>query len=595
MFQNGQLTVINMQDILPNRFQPRIRFDEEKLEELSDSISKYGVIQPIVVRPVGNKFEIIAGERRFKASKLASKATIPAIIVNLSDKDSEEIALLENVQRQELSPIEEAVSYKRILDMGYITQEELARKIGKSQSTIANKIRLLNLDDEVQSYLLNNKISERHARSLLRIPDKEKQVEMLHRIVEERLTVKQTDKEIEKLREEESQKVHKPIDLNVSVKSLSKNDSSSVTEEIENLFDEEEGENNMDIDKIMREAKDINENPAPAPKDISNLMVPGAEQKEMAPAITEQPILNNDLDNNKFINVAPTSEEKTSSFQNSNNSVTFDSMFNQHITPVNNVASESVVTTPLNNEVAANSANLNNPANDTLNNSVNPINMDSANGNVNDNLNNDINNVSEVNNFSSIPDVNSTLEPNSISQNNESSNLSSNISNSMNVENNAVNNSTAIPEISKSEIDNSFNQMPNIYTQKVDDEISDDTKKSISAAVSQALKRYNEDKARRIIASTIPTPTEKTQQQINTVNEELASQPTIPDMDIIAGNSLNEYANNVKPVNNQAPFADIVKLLRDCADKIEQGGYFVNVDELDLGDQYKVTFTINKE
>ena len=559
MFQNGQLTVINMQDILPNRFQPRIRFDEEKLEELSDSISKYGVIQPIVVRPVGNKFEIIAGERRFKASKLASKATIPAIIVNLSDKDSEEIALLENVQRQELSPIEEAVSYKRILDMGYITQEELARKIGKSQSTIANKIRLLNLDDEVQSYLLNNKISERHARSLLRIPDKEKQVEMLHRIVEERLTVKQTDKEIEKLREEESQKVHKPIDLNVSVKSLSKNDSSSVTEEIENLFDEEEGENNMDIDKIMREAKDINENPAPAPKDISNLMVPGAEQKEMAPAITEQPILNNDLDNNKFINVAPTSEEKTSSFQNSNNSVTFDSMFNQHITPVNNVASESVVTTPLNNEVAANSANLNNPANDTLNNSVNPINMDSANGNVNDNLNNDINNVSEVNNFSSIPDVNSTLEPNSISQNNESSNLSSNISNSMNVENNAVNNSTAIPEISKSEIDNSFNQMPNIYTQKVDDEISDDTKKSISAAVSQALKRYNEDKARRIIASTIPTPTEKTQQQINTVNEELASQPTIPDMDIIAGNSLNEYANNVKPVNNQAPFA-LIKL-----------------------------------
>ena len=635
MFQNGQLTVINMQDILPNRFQPRIRFDEEKLEELSDSISKYGVIQPIVVRPVGNKFEIIAGERRFKASKLASKATIPAIIVNLSDKDSEEIALLENVQRQELSPIEEAVSYKRILDMGYITQEELARKIGKSQSTIANKIRLLNLDDEVQSYLLNNKISERHARSLLRIPDKEKQVEMLHRIVEERLTVKQTDKEIEKLREEESQKVHKPIDLNVSVKSLSKNDSSSVTEEIENLFDEEEGENNMDIDKIMREAKDINENPAPAPKDISNLMVPGAEQKEMEPAITEQPILNNDLDNNKFINVAPTSEEKTSSFQNSNNSVTFDSMFNQHITPVNNVASESVVTTPLNNEVAANSDNLNNPANDTLNNSVNPINMDSANGNVNDNLNNDINNVSEVNNFSSIPDVNSTLEPNSISQNNESSNLSSNISNSMNVENNAndnfqngtlgnvttfnagiensealnnsinnnvtglennaVNNSTAIPEISKSEIDNSFNQMTNIYTQKVDDEISDDTKKSISAAVSQALKRYNEDKARRIIASTIPTPTEKTQQQINTVNEELASQPTIPDMDIIAGNSLNEYANNVKPVNNQAPFADIVKLLRDCADKIEQGGYFVNVDELDLGNQYKVTFTINKD
>ena len=201
MFENGQLTVLNIKDILPNRFQPRIRFDGEKLEELAESIGKYGVIQPIVVRPVSNKFEIIAGERRYKASKLANKSTIPAIIVNLSDKDSEEIALLENIQRQELSPIEEAVSYKRILDMGYITQEELARKLGKAQSTIANKIRLLNLDDEVQSYLLNNKISERHARSLLRIPDKEQQVDMLHRIVEERLTVKQTDKEIEKLKE----------------------------------------------------------------------------------------------------------------------------------------------------------------------------------------------------------------------------------------------------------------------------------------------------------------------------------------------------------------------------------------------------------
>ena len=240
MFENGQLTVLNIKDILPNRFQPRIRFDGEKLEELAESIGKYGVIQPIVVRPVSNKFEIIAGERRYKASKLANKSTIPAIIVNLSDKDSEEIALLENIQRQELSPIEEAVSYKRILDMGYITQEELARKLGKAQSTIANKIRLLNLDDEVQSYLLNNKISERHARSLLRIPDKEQQVDMLHRIVEERLTVKQTDKEIEKLKEnmKETQNVVKPVVLNVAPQNNNVSVINNTSEEIESLFDE---------------------------------------------------------------------------------------------------------------------------------------------------------------------------------------------------------------------------------------------------------------------------------------------------------------------------------------------------------------------
>ena len=156
-------------DILPNRYQPRIKFDDTAIFELSESIKNHGVFQPIIVRPIGDKYEIIAGERRYKASVLASKETIPAIIMNLNDKDSVEIALIENVQRANLTPIEEAISYKKILDMGYIKQEDLAHKLGKTQSTIANKIRLLNLDDEVQEALLENKISERHARSLLRI------------------------------------------------------------------------------------------------------------------------------------------------------------------------------------------------------------------------------------------------------------------------------------------------------------------------------------------------------------------------------------------------------------------------------------------
>ena len=211
MYESGKLAVINIDDIFPNRFQPRLKFDEEKLSELSDSIRKYGVIQPIVVRPVNGKYEIIAGERRYKASMMAGRTTIPAVIVNLSDRDSEEIALLENIQRQQLSPIEEAVSYKRILDMGYITQDELAKKLGKAQSTIANKVRLLNLDDEVQEALLENKISERHARSLLRLSDKADQVKMLHRIINERLTVKMTDNEIAKLKEEKNKQVSKQV------------------------------------------------------------------------------------------------------------------------------------------------------------------------------------------------------------------------------------------------------------------------------------------------------------------------------------------------------------------------------------------------
>ena len=193
-----QVQNLRLEDVLPNRFQPRIKFSEESINELANSIKEHGVIQPIVVRRIGDKYEIIAGERRYKASHIAGKETIPAIISDLGDSDSAEIALLENVQRENLTPIEEAISYKKILDMGY-TQEQLAKKIGNKQSTIANKVRLLNLTDEVQEALLENKISERHARSLLKISDSNLQVIMLDRIIQGRYTVRKTDEEIDKL------------------------------------------------------------------------------------------------------------------------------------------------------------------------------------------------------------------------------------------------------------------------------------------------------------------------------------------------------------------------------------------------------------
>lgn len=184
---------LELDDILPNRFQPRFKFHEQAITELAESIKEHGVIQPILVRRLGDKYEIIAGERRYKASLLAGKRTIPAIVSDLNDKDSAEVALIENVQRQDLTPIEEAVSYRKILDMGYLTQEQLAEKLGKTQSTISNKLRLLNLDDDVQEALLDEKISERHARSLLKVESKQKQKEILEKIINERLTVKKTD------------------------------------------------------------------------------------------------------------------------------------------------------------------------------------------------------------------------------------------------------------------------------------------------------------------------------------------------------------------------------------------------------------------
>lgn len=210
-----KVVFLDVNDILPNRFQPRIKFNEDSINELCDSIREHGVIQPIVVRKMGDKYEIIAGERRFKANLLAGKNNIPAIVTELNDKDSAEIALIENVQRKDLTPIEEAISYKKILDMGYLTQDDLANKLGKTQSTVANKLRLLNLSEDVQEALLEGKISERHARSILRLPSASMQKKMLDKVIIERLTVRKTDNEISKILKGEIEAIDKKINENL--------------------------------------------------------------------------------------------------------------------------------------------------------------------------------------------------------------------------------------------------------------------------------------------------------------------------------------------------------------------------------------------
>ena len=189
-----------LDDIIPNRFQPREVFNEQALRELADSIRAHGVIQPIIVRKIGDKYEIIAGERRYKASAMAGLTKIPAIIRNLDDKETSKVALLENLQRKDLTPIEEARTYQKILELDSMTQEELGRTMGKSQAAIANKMRLLSLPDEVQEALLHDQISERHARSLLNLDSREDQINMLHDIIEKRMTVRELDNEIRKLK-----------------------------------------------------------------------------------------------------------------------------------------------------------------------------------------------------------------------------------------------------------------------------------------------------------------------------------------------------------------------------------------------------------
>mgnify|MGYP002528603141 FL=1 len=199
MIDDKKIENILIDDIIPNRFQPRLKFDEEALNNLANSIKIHGIIQPLVLRKINDKYEIIAGERRYKAAQIVGLKQVPAIIIEADDNTSAELAVIENLQRKDLSAIEEAKSFKKLLDRGYLTQEELSKKLGVSQSSISNKLRLLNLPDEVQNALLENRISERHARSLLSLKNSADQINMLDKIINNRLTVKQTDNEINKI------------------------------------------------------------------------------------------------------------------------------------------------------------------------------------------------------------------------------------------------------------------------------------------------------------------------------------------------------------------------------------------------------------
>ena len=195
----NQISLISTEAIFPNLYQPRKHFNEEAIEELGQSIKTYGIIQPLSVRRMGeNKFELVAGERRLRAAKKIGLSKVPVIIIDITDRDSAAIALLENLQREDLNYIEEAEAYYNLIKDHSYTQEQLAEIIGKKQSTIANKIRILKLDSSFRQILLDNKLTERHARALLKLPSKELQCKVIKIIVDKGLNVKKSEELIEK-------------------------------------------------------------------------------------------------------------------------------------------------------------------------------------------------------------------------------------------------------------------------------------------------------------------------------------------------------------------------------------------------------------
>ncbi|MGB9976605.1 nucleoid occlusion protein [Thermovenabulum sp.] len=220
--KKNEIVNIPVDAIKPNPYQPRKNFDDDSLKDLTESIKNYGVLQPIIVRRIGKtNYELIAGERRWRASKIAGLKEIPAIIRDAKETETAIMALIENLQRENLNFIEEAEGYRLLMEEHGLTQEQLAMRIGKSQSTIANKIRLLKIPPDILKIISQENLTERHARALLKLPEEEMQREVIKKVVEKSLNVRQTEELVESYITKQKQKEkNKKKNLKIAIKDI---------------------------------------------------------------------------------------------------------------------------------------------------------------------------------------------------------------------------------------------------------------------------------------------------------------------------------------------------------------------------------------
>lgn len=200
-------TFVPINDIEPNHLQPRTRFDEDSLHELADSIKQYGIIEPLIVQKKEKRFEIVAGERRWRAARIAGLKEVPVVVREFAENDIFIIALIENLQREDLNPIEEAIAYQKLIQDLNLKQEEVAEKVSKSRTAITNSMRLLKLDKRVQQMLVDEMITEGHGRALVPITDFEEQFKIAMKVFDEKLSVRETEKLVKKIQEDKEKKV----------------------------------------------------------------------------------------------------------------------------------------------------------------------------------------------------------------------------------------------------------------------------------------------------------------------------------------------------------------------------------------------------
>lgn len=341
--------------LTPNRYQPRKIFNDSSIQELATSIKEYGILNPILVRKYNDKYEIIAGERRYRAAKLLGLKTVPVIVKNISDEQTAKIALIENIQRENLSPIEEAKAYQQILDISKITQNDLANLLGKSQSTIANKIRLLSLPTDIQEALATKKISERHARSLMTINNPNRQTELLKQIIEKKLTVRELDDLIKKETSHD-----KNVEMTIS----------NIMESI-NQKEEKESDNMNNGNFFPNYNNQINQNPNSSlntlnMQSMNESPLPVANETVMPSQPQPEPMANVNQTFNSFPNQSPIEPMMTPQMPNIDNSQStnieqFQPIFNtDNVNPIPDFNTTMNAQSPTQQEPIPDFSNINN-------------------------------------------------------------------------------------------------------------------------------------------------------------------------------------------------------------------------------------------
>ena len=562
MEEINKIVIISNNDILPNRFQPRKYFDEEEILQLSESIKEHGVINPIIVRKLGDKYELVAGERRYKANILAGNDSIPTIVMDINDKESSEIAVVENVQRKDLNAIEEAIAYKRILDIGYKTQEQLAQKVGKSQSAIANKIRLLKLSDDVQDALMRKEISERHARSLLKIKSIKKQNEMLKRIIEERLTVRKLDEEIDK--------------MNNNVVQDSNNQINDIVTPIQPSpimvnNDISEFENNESIE--MPNLSPIEENVTPIEKNEGISSV-GPMNYNQGQENTFQPSQPLEVPGMSSMNYNPVQESAAQPEQ----PLEVSGMNSMNYNPVQESAAQPLQ--PL-EAPGMNSMNYN-PVKENVAQPVQPLEVLGMNSM---NYNPVQESAAQLVQPLEIPGMNSmNYNPVQESAAQPVQPLEAPGMNSMNY--NPVQESAAQPvqsiDMSRNTADNPFNNNQTFEFNKMDNKNSNPlfTSPIIDTTINNA--NNNNELSNNLMNNQSLT----NQDKFETVKEPIITTDYNDQYDPIMPNVIKEP---------QIDFRTIINLIRECSSKIEKYGYKIETEEYNLDTLYQVVFKIEKK